>query len=78
MNALVFRRARPVHRLGPLAVLLALAASAPADPEPAAEGAAPVTLDQFFPRDRVLDVRIEVAEEDWDTRRHRPPTRPAP
>ena len=27
-------------------------------------------LDDIFPTDRVLDVRITVAEEDWDTIRH--------
>ena len=32
--------------------------------------AAELTLDDIFPTDRVLDVQITVAEEDWDTIRH--------
>ncbi len=33
-------------------------------------GAADLTIDDLFPTDRVLDVRIEVSEEDWDTIRN--------
>ena len=29
-----------------------------------------LTLDDVFPTDRVLDVQVTVAEEDWDTIRH--------
>ena len=32
--------------------------------------AAELTLDDIFPTDRVLDVQITIAEEDWDTIRH--------
>ncbi|MDP6448082.1 MAG: hypothetical protein QF805_30095, partial [Pirellulaceae bacterium] len=33
----------------------------------ASSAADKLTLDELFPMDRVIDVRITVAEEDWDT-----------
>jgi ankyrin repeat protein/spore coat protein CotH len=47
--------------------------SPPAEPTASATVAPPtaqLTLDTLFPEDRVLDVKIEVLQKDWDTIRH--------
>ena len=36
----------------------------------AGDGANALKLDDIFPRDRLLEVDIQVADDDWDTLRH--------
>lgn len=61
----------PLNR-STLSILTLIFAASLGSPKPTASAqtggvGSELTLDQIFPTDRVLDVRITVADEDWDT-----------